>query len=370
MYRIPNVFFKSVFSLIALIAFSVFPVKSTSALECLPTCSSVDGRFLAIAGTNLSTIVDEEIVVNLVSRGDNLEFGIFDGEAGENWDAATSPATRFHVMYELYADPAEDSSGLAGPVIAKWTGDGSGGLNPGSPMANNDWSDFSFTNVPQALAADGAFVYTMRVTPIDSSIPGNAENVFKIRTMDELYVPAMSPVTFITPFGGQEAPEFLTEDILILYPNATLDPDTGSICGLPVGETCDFNDPSCCLFETNYDGDWSFFMNVPEGETGLNVWDGDLDYGDFAGTVFDTDDPNTPGDPFLPPWSIGTDVVFQTARPANPHDNNGSSSEFIFVRDPSIQYFVIDPLGNSYQNFNPSGDREWELFRLDTTTGS
>jgi len=235
-------------------------------------------------------------------------------------------------------------------------------------MANNGWSDFSFLNVPSAQTADGSYIYSMRITPLDPDIPGNAENIFKIRTPGELYVPAMFPVTFITPFGGQDDLAFFSEDIMILYPNATLDIDTGSICGLPPGEICDLNDPSCCLFETNYNGDWSFFMNVPDGETSLDVWDGDLDYGDFAGTVFDTDDPNTPGDPFLPPWSIGTDVVFQTARPANPHDNNGSSSEFIFVRDPNIQYFVIDPLGNSYQNFNPSGDREWELCRLDTTT--
>ena len=342
-------------------------VKSANATQCLPTCSTVDGRFLTIAGTNLSTIVDEEIVVNLVSRGDNLEFGIFDGEAGGNWDFAPNPASKFHVMYELYADPAGDASGLAGPVIAKWTGDGSGpALNAGIPMNNNDWSDFSFPNVPEALSPGGNYIYTMRVTPIDLVIPSSAENVFKVRTTDELYVPAMFPVSFIVPFGGQEDLAFFREDLMILYPNATF--DDGSICGLPVGETCDLNDPSCCLFETNYDGTWSFFMNVPEGETGLDVWDGDLDYGDFAGTVFDTDDPNTPGDPFLPAWSIGTDVVFQTARPANPNDNNGDSSVFIFVRDPSVQYFVIDPLGNSYQNFNPSGDREWELFRLDTTT--
>jgi len=56
-------------------------VKSTDAIECLPTCSAVDNKNFAIAGTGLSTIVDEEVVVNLVSRGDNLEFGIFDGEA-------------------------------------------------------------------------------------------------------------------------------------------------------------------------------------------------------------------------------------------------------------------------------------------------
>ncbi|MGB2692570.1 MAG: hypothetical protein WBB48_10555 [Thermodesulfobacteriota bacterium] len=342
-------------------------IKPTNALECLPSCSSVDGRFLTIAGTGLSSIVDQEIVVNLVSTGENLEFSVFDGEAGENWDLAPNVGSRFHIMYELYADPVGDASGLAGPAIAKWTGDGSGGRNVGSPMANNDWSDFSFRNMPQALSVNGDYVYSMRIVPIDADIPGMAENVFKIRTPGMIYVPAMFPVSFITPFGGQEDLAFFSEDLNIIYPNGEIDVEANMVCG-SMTELCDQNDPSCCLFETTYDGVWSFFMNVPGGETGLDVWDGDFDYGDFAGTVFDTDDPNTPGDPFLPPWSIGTDVVFQTARPAIPNDNNGDSSTFIPVRDPSIQYFVIDPLGNSYQNFNPSGDREWELFRLDTTT--
>jgi len=357
-------------SLLLLIVSIVFSyTQHANALECLPTCSSVDGRFLAIAGINLSTIVGAEIVVNLVSRGDSLEFGIFDGEAGENWDFVANPENKIQLKYELYADPSGDSSGLSGPVIATWTSDGSvPARNAGMPMNNNNWSDFTFPNIPGAQAPNGDYVYTLQIKPIDPDVPGSTENVFKIRAEDMLYVPAMFPITFITPFGGQDDLAFFREDIMILYPNATLDIDTGSTCGLQPGEICDLNDPSCCLFETTYDGIWSFFMNVPEGESGLDVWDGDLDYGDFAGTVFDTDDPNTPGDPFLPPWSIGTDVVFETARPADPHDNNGDSNEFVFVRDPSIQYFVIDPLGNSYQNFNPSGDREWELFRLDTTT--
>ena len=332
-----------VFAAVLLVSFSF--VKPTSSLECMPTCSSVDGRFLTIAGTGLSTIVDQEVIVNFHSTGDNLEFGIFDGEAGENWDLAPNPGSRFHVMYELYADPAGDASGLNGPVIATWTGDGSSGLNSGTPMANNNWSDFSFLNVPSAQTPDGSYIYSMRITPLDPDIPGNAENVFKIRTSGELYVPAMFPVSFITPFGGQEDQAFFTEDIMTLYPNATFDIDTMSVCGLPPGETCDPNDPSCCLFETNYDGTWSFFMNVPGGEIGLNVWDGDFDYGDFAGTVFDTDDPNTPGDPFLPPWSEGTDVVFQTARPADPHDNNGSSSEIYLCSRPKYSIFCYRSIG-------------------------
>ena len=342
-------------------------VQSANSQQCIPTCSVVDGRFLSIAGTDQSTIVGAEIVINLVSTGDALEFGVFDGDAAQNWDTVFTSPNRLELLFELHVDPMGDSSGLMTPAIATWTSDGSAGVNSGAPMNNNNWSDFMVANIQEAQSANGDFIYTLRITPTDESLDGQIGNNFKIRTTDQLYVPAFFPVAFIVPFIGQETPEFRIQDIMTMYPNATF--NAGSVCGLPPGEFCDFNDPSCCLFETNYDGTWSFFMQVPPGETSLEVWDGDLDYGDINdNNVFDTDDPNTPGDPFLPPWSAGTDVVFQTARPADPNDNNGDSSLLLNVRDPSVQYFLISPLGESYQNFNPSGDLEWEVFRIDTTT--
>ena len=336
----------------------------SKAIECLPSCSPVDGRFLTVSGPDLSTIVEAQIVVNLVSKGDNLEFGIFDGDAGDNWDSLL--AARLELHYELYADPAGNSSGLAGPLIALWTSDGTLGQNIGMPMSNNDWSDFTFPNVSQAQAPNGDYIYTLRIVPANPMIMGATANVFKVRTADMMYVPAMFPVAFIATVG-QETLDATLEDIFTIFPNAFTTDGGVTFCGLPA--PCDQTDPNCCFFETTYDGMWSFFMDVPPGETALDVWDGDLDYGDFLGTVFDSDDPNTPGNPFLPTWSIGTDVVFETARGANPHDDNMGLEPTPFNRSPSVQYLVIDPLGNSYQNFNPSGDREWELFRLDTLTG-
>ncbi|MEM7009696.1 MAG: hypothetical protein AAF462_11240, partial [Thermodesulfobacteriota bacterium] len=257
----------------------IFGINYANARECLPDCTSNDGKFITIAGTNLSTIVDQEIVINLVSNTERLHFGIFDGEASENWDLSPGPGSRFHIKYELYADPNGDASGLAGPVIASWFGDGSAGANQGTPMANNDWSDFSFANSPNALSTQGDYVYSMRITPIDPNVPGLSENVFKIRTDYKMYVPAMFPVSFITPFGSQEEMFYLFEDLNILYPNANFNDDGTMVCGEPATEICDPNDPSCCLFETNYDGIWTFLMEVPDGLTDLFVWDGDLDYG-------------------------------------------------------------------------------------------
>ena len=356
--------------LILLFVFGFIGVKQSQAVECLPSCDRDDSRFLEIAGTGLSTIAGAEIIVNLVSNGDNLEFSIFDGEAAGLWDVFGGPAIEIHLQFQLFADPTGDSSGLGGIPLAIWTSDGSFGINAGQPMPDNDWVDFSFPNTNSALSippALGDFTYTLHVTPIDPMLGGMTSNVFKVRTAEIMYVPAMTPVTFISNISGDTA-ETQIEALNIVYPDADADLLTNSFCGMPPGVICDLNDPSCCLFETTYDGTWRFFMEVPAGETELFVWDGDFDYGDLAGTVFDTNDPNTPGDPFLPSWSIGTDVVFQTARPAVPHDNNGDSSIFFAVRDPNIQYFLISPEGDSYQNFNPSGDREWELFKLSTLT--
>ena len=42
---------------VALLLFVFNFAKSTEALECLPTCSTVDGRFLNISGPGLSTIL-------------------------------------------------------------------------------------------------------------------------------------------------------------------------------------------------------------------------------------------------------------------------------------------------------------------------
>ena len=328
---------------------------------CLPSCSAVDGRFLVIAGLDQTTLPGPQIIITIISSGGVLEFGIFDGEAGENWDTYLNQANVLDLKFELHAAPAGDSSGLMGPVLATWTGDGSGGMNLGVPMNNNDWSNFTFPHVPQAEADNGDFIYNMRITPIAPNLPGSVESVFKIRTRGNLYVPAMFPVSFMGPLGAKESIFTVFEDAAVIYPNITF---VGGICGMVGG--CDYNDPACCLHVTTYDGSWSFYMQVPEGETAIDVWDGDFDYGDTSGTVFDTNDPNTPGDPFIPAWAVGTDVVFEGMAGADPNDDNENA--VLVIRNPSVIYTVIDSLGNQYLNNNPSGDLEWELFRIGTTT--
>ncbi len=48
--RIPNILFKYLFLLLAIITFSAFPLKSAfSQFACVPTCDITDGRFMVIS---------------------------------------------------------------------------------------------------------------------------------------------------------------------------------------------------------------------------------------------------------------------------------------------------------------------------------
>ncbi|MEM7009758.1 MAG: hypothetical protein AAF462_11555 [Thermodesulfobacteriota bacterium] len=354
--------------LLYLILVFSFGVDKVAALDCLPTCSAVDNEFLEVPGNGLSTIGGAQITVVLVSTGENFEFGIFDGDARMQFDPVVG-SEDVQIKLELHADPLGDGSGLAGPVIALWTSDGSDGLNTGEPMLDNDWSDFTFPNDPSALNANGEYVYTLFITPLSPTLGTSISNLFKLRTPGIMYVPAGIPVSFAAAINS-ETPELSVELLMLIYPNITCDnPACTMICGgFTPTSLCDYRDPSCCLHETTYDGIWNFFMEVPDGETALDIWDGDFDHGDENSPVFDTDDPNTPGFPFLPPWTAGTEAISETANISQPNDDNGPPTGSVVVRTPNIFYSVIDPLGNSYQNNNPSGDREWELFRLDTLT--
>ncbi len=164
---------------ILVLGFNYAPFANST--QCLPTCSAIDGRFLSVAGTALSTIAGAEIVVDLVSKGENLEFGIFDGEAAGLWDTFGGATIEIHLKLELHADPAGDASGLNSAVIALWTTDGSSGLNTGNAMPDNDWIDFAIPNTPAAQAANGDFVYTIRITPIDPMLGGLTNNQSGLR---------------------------------------------------------------------------------------------------------------------------------------------------------------------------------------------
>ncbi|HBL28694.1 MAG TPA: hypothetical protein DD490_17805 [Acidobacteria bacterium] len=88
----------------------------------------------------------------------------------------------------------------------------------------------------------------------------------------------------------------------------------------------------------------------------------------------DTDDPDTDPSPFLPPWarpepegdahSEGIAVGHTLPSTGNPPDDLAAGS--ILLRTPAVFYQVLFPDGQVFTNSNPSGNQEWEQFRIST----
>ncbi len=146
---------------------------------------------------------------------------------------------------------------------------------------------------------------------------------------------------------------------------------------------------------SNYDGSFSFYLEVPAGPTGIDsvrVFDGDLDRGKFDLTEQDTDDPDTCNFK-KPPFAVA-DTAFEgvavgiggsTGAPSD--DRNPAGLGLYLNVPPSVEYRVVFPPGATSQvvecnaaaagevlddgrfavvNRNPSGNREWEQFALST----
>ncbi len=197
------------------------------------------------------------------------------------------------------------------------------------------------------MNADGDFVYTLTAKAIEQLNPVQpfiTANSIKVRAdglvrIDEIF----TFVSEATSFG----------DLGIIYPN--LDDSNG------VGPEDKEG--------ANYDGTFSFFFDVPEEAVELEFWDGDADRGNFDGTETDTDDPNTPNT--IPPFApLSTDVVAQGVNPPQPFDDKEPNSDFNFLTlvPGPVSYLTLFPDGQVFDNINPSGNREWELWLISTLT--
>jgi hypothetical protein len=313
-------------------------------LRCLPTCSSTDGRFLAIAGQNAATLSGSDLVMEIAVPAGSTSFtvGFFDGDSRgvdgsgvAHWDGGVGNAL---YEYILYADPAVDGSGTT--VVD---------MVPGSPvltgaaMPDNAWIDYTIPTSAAALSPGGNYFYRLRVRLLTPAL--TTLNTFKVRTSAVLsgltLDPAARPFSYIVNANSQA-------DLRIFYP------------GFPVAT------PS------TYDGTFSFFFDVPVSRQELTVWDGDFDHGKFDGSTRDTDDPDTPNAPFLPSWltidtvseAISVGLFPSTGNP--PDDRNSAGSGIYSVRSPSIRYDLYFPNGQVFANNNPSGNQEWEQFKIST----
>jgi hypothetical protein len=309
-------------------------------IRCLPSCDPTDGRFLAIAGSNLITLSDTalDLTISVPADATSFQLGIFDGDARgvdgllvPHWDTGVLPAT---YEYTLYTDPAANGTGSS--VVE---------MLPGFPsllsltMPDNDWIDFTIPTSPDAQTPSGNYFYRLNIkllTPASTIV-----NAFKVRTSAVVSGVTLDPTE--QPFSYIANATSLA-DIGIIYPSY----------------------PS--LTPTRYDGTFTFFFDVPVSQQSLAVWDGDYDRGKFDGTELDTDDPDTPGAPFLPAWAT-EDAASEgaTGAPGNPADDRNPAATGIYLlKTPSVQYSLIFPDGQTFFNPNPSGNQEWEQFRIST----
>jgi hypothetical protein len=301
--------------------------QSGGPYNCFPTCSEIDGRFLVIPGSDRETLTGQEIEIQFAAPAgaDALEIGIFDGdsestdtEGKRHWDIGTAP-----IDFTLYADPAADGSGFE--VI---------GTYDGSAMPDNDWFTIEVPTGPEARAPSGHYFYRLRAELRDTTT--DVLSSFKLRT-DGVLMIRQQPFSFEALFTR-------IDDIGIIYPDY---PDS---------------------FEsTTYDGTFTFFMDAPQEQRELAVWDGDLDRGKYDGTEQDTDDPDTPNDR-VPLWTV-EDARFE-GKAVGSSGSTGAPSDDIgllaYNRTPSVRYEIVAPDGQVFANENPSGNREWEQFKIST----
>lgn len=298
----------------------------------LPSVSVSDNRYLSITGAGIQTLGDQVLRFKIASPADaaSVGIGVYDGENGGRNDQGTAV-----LEFTLFADPNADATGTI--QLGQWMG---------NTMPDNAWFDVNVTNVASARGTGGIYHYWLRVRALDY-VQMFWSN-FKLRATGALSALRLTNIAYSAPCGNAADAQYVYPD----YPDLT---------------------------RTIYDGTWDFFMDVTAPQPSITIWDGDMDRGNFDCTGNDTDDQDTPN--MIPPFATGAAVLpegiavgglgcqdangnqiggFTTS---NPPDNARLP---VFRREPSIRYDLIDPNGVAYANDNPSGNLEWEQFRVDT----
>jgi hypothetical protein len=326
--------------------------RADTGYNCFPSCSETDARFVTLGtGAGLSSTYGSAVSFMFLvpSSRPSFDVGIFDGDNGGYWDMEG----QCMVDYAVYALPRHTGDL---PVADRHCVD----------MVDNGWYDFTIDTAGNVPASDGNYQYELVVTALNPT-PMTCSG-FKVRSDAALLVPQDQGISLVPyMFGFPEA--------YVVYPNLVNWP------GLPVPV-----EPY--LTPTTYDGSMDLVLQVREPQDDFAMWDGDMDYGSYDCQVNDTDDPDTPNN-VLPPWAGPTAVYEGVAQSANLcRDESGNpvigpagqttttgapadDSEFAaYRRSPSVFYDVIDANGFRYHNGNPSGNMEWEQFRITTDPGA
>ena len=324
-------------------------------ITCLPTCA-IDSRSFVVAGDDNTTLAAQEISIGLnfsqASGEANLNFDLFDADRDPtSWDTpfndgtpAADPAAP-ELIIELFADPT--GVGGTGSPIATWTpGAIPAGTEKGPfPAVNNGWAGVSLPHDPAALNA-GNFIYAIHVKPANPLVD-KGWNAFKVRAAGTVQLLGNQVVGFIAAMNAAS-----NSDLTTVYP------------AWPA------------LTPTVYDGTWSFKTFLPPFLGDVTVFDGDMDYGNSACDYNDTDDPDSSG---IPPFALGSAAVAEgiaqtgltcsggvgerTGLPAD--DNTGAAFRRVPTIVPAgIAYQLVAPDGQIFLNRNPTGNKEWEQFKI------
>jgi hypothetical protein len=342
-------------------------------VTCLPTCA-IDGRSLVVAGDDDTTLGAQEITIGLnftVAAGPDGNFELFDGDrVAANWDVPFNDGTPAadpsapELILELFADPA--GVGGSGPAILTWTpGAVPSGTELGSfPVTNNAWNGVTFTHDAAALNGSN-YQYALHIKPANPTVD-KGWNAFKIRAAGTVLLLGNQVLGFLGAMNVGDGTMGNPGDLTTIYPAY----------------------PS--LTPTVYDGTWSFKTRLPAFLGDVTIFDGDMDFGDARCTYNDTDDPDSSG---IPPFANSAAVPegvaqatgqfaacsspgvgIRTGLPADDQGTPGSPSAF--RRVPSIvpagiAYQLVAPPSPSYPggqlflNQNPSGNKEWEQFKIE-----
>src|SRR5205823_5844032 len=150
---------------------------------------------------------------------------------------------------QLYADPASDGSHTGG-LVGSWSSNNpnptTGALYNASAatMPDNDWWNVDVTPTSAAQASSTSpYSYELVISLNAEGLASGAESSFKLRTTSNLSIrPGI--IGFI---GSMRA---FPNDIYTIYPSFPTSFST-----------------------TTYDGKWTFNVQVPAGQTNLEVWD-------------------------------------------------------------------------------------------------
>jgi len=312
---------------------------------CFPTCSATDDKFLVATGDDPTTLHNDSVLIEIASPPSSTQFtfGVFDGNPTGNWDLISghAPTAVPELQFDLYSDPnqTKDQSNLLASCQAPNLAacgfvsaiDATTTL-PVTAMVDDHWVDLTINDAASAQLCSptcGPHHYLLVVSAVD---PVNhfGANAFKIRT---------TGTTFLHP-----------QEFGILGNASSLAQAAG------------------------YDGRWTFNFDVPPGTANVAIWDGDFDFGDTACLHNDTDDPDSPDfPPFGHVGATAEGVAFNfggthcpTGSPAD--DNNGQPNArripSAFPGGFNVVYELVDSLLNEYLNLNPSGNEEWEQFKI------